>query len=56
LDGTVHNEHVAENPYFFRENSEGLSWGECAAEIGRILYQAGQVADPMLKTIPGKPW
>ncbi|GLA67593.1 hypothetical protein AtubIFM54640_011261 [Aspergillus tubingensis] len=33
---------VAENPYFFCENSEELSWREYAAEIGRILYSAGK--------------
>ncbi|KAI3058775.1 hypothetical protein CBS147353_10668 [Aspergillus niger] len=35
---------VAENPYFFCENSEELSWREYAAEIGRILYSAGKAS------------
>ncbi|OGM49499.1 NAD dependent epimerase/dehydratase family protein [Aspergillus bombycis] len=45
-------EHVAENPYFFCENGQELSWGQCAAEIGRVLHKAGKVADPTPKTIP----
>lgn len=43
---------VAENPYFFCENGEELSWGECAAEIGRILHGTGKVANPAPQTIP----
>ncbi|KAL4888484.1 hypothetical protein BDV59DRAFT_206066 [Aspergillus ambiguus] len=43
---------VAENPYFFCENGEELSWGQCAAEIGRILHKAGKVADQTPNIIP----
>ncbi|OJI96490.1 hypothetical protein ASPVEDRAFT_23499 [Aspergillus versicolor CBS 583.65] len=43
---------VSENPYFFCENGEELSWGQCAERIGRILHKAGKVADPTPKTIP----
>ncbi|GLA18808.1 hypothetical protein BDQ94DRAFT_181589 [Aspergillus welwitschiae] len=43
---------VFPNPYFFCENGQELSWGECAAQIGRILKEAGKVADSTPKTIP----
>ncbi|KAL3483339.1 hypothetical protein BJX62DRAFT_231057 [Aspergillus germanicus] len=46
------NAEVAENPYFFCENGQELSWGECAAEIGRTLHHEGKVADPTPQTIP----
>lgn len=45
---------VGKNPYFFCENGQELSWGQCAAEIGRILHRAGKVADPTPKTIPAE--
>ncbi|KAI9371716.1 NAD(P)-binding protein [Aspergillus egyptiacus] len=47
-------EEVMRNPYFFCENGQELSWKECAAEIGRILHQAGKVPDPTPKTIPSQ--
>lgn len=40
------------SPYFFCENGEELTWGECAAEIGRILHEAGRLPEPTPKTIP----
>lgn len=43
---------LSSNPYFFCNNGEDLSWGECAAEIGRLLHQAGKVKNPETKTIP----
>ncbi|KAL4885468.1 hypothetical protein BJY04DRAFT_214266 [Aspergillus karnatakaensis] len=43
---------VRSNPYFFCENGEELSWGECVAEIGRLLHKAGRVSDPIPRTIP----
>jgi nucleoside-diphosphate-sugar epimerase len=43
---------VAQNPYYFCENGQELSWGECSAEIGRILQKAGCVDEPEPKTIP----
>ncbi|KAJ5334388.1 Phosphatidylethanolamine-binding protein PEBP [Penicillium brevicompactum] len=43
---------VAENPYFFCENGQELSWGKCAAEIGRILKGAGKIGQYAPKTIP----
>ncbi|KAL4744933.1 hypothetical protein BDW72DRAFT_208624 [Aspergillus terricola var. indicus] len=45
-------QEVSKNPYFFCENGEELSWGQCAAEIGRILHKAGKVANPTPQTIP----
>ncbi|KAJ5464016.1 hypothetical protein N7475_007151 [Penicillium sp. IBT 31633x] len=43
---------VTENPYFFCENGQELSWGECAAEIGRILKKAGRINETEPKTVP----
>ena len=45
-------DEVAQNPYFFCENGQELSWGECAAEIGRILKKAGKIGQSTPKTIP----
>ncbi|CAG8191749.1 unnamed protein product [Penicillium olsonii] len=45
-------EDVAKNPYFFCENGQQLSWGKCAAEIGRILKGAGKIGQCAPKTIP----
>lgn len=42
---------VAENPYVFCENGQELSWGECSAEIGRILQKAGRINEAEPKTI-----
>jgi nucleoside-diphosphate-sugar epimerase len=47
---------VAQNPYFFCENGQELSWGECAAEIGRILKNKGRVDESTPKTIPKDHW
>lgn len=45
---------VVQNPYFFCENGQELSWGECAAEYGRILQKEGRISDPTPKTVPEK--
>jgi nucleoside-diphosphate-sugar epimerase len=45
-------EEVLENPYFFCENGEELSWGDCAAEIGRLLTMEGRIDDPEPQTVP----
>jgi nucleoside-diphosphate-sugar epimerase len=45
-------DEVAKNPYFFCENGQELSWGQCAAEIGRILKNAGKIGQSTPKTIP----
>jgi nucleoside-diphosphate-sugar epimerase len=43
---------VLGNPYFFCENGEELSWGDCAAEIGRLLTIQGRIKDPVPQTVP----
>jgi nucleoside-diphosphate-sugar epimerase len=43
---------IHENPYFFCENGCELSWGECAAEIGRVLHQNGHFKSAETRTIP----
>ncbi|PLB48232.1 NAD(P)-binding protein [Aspergillus steynii IBT 23096] len=43
---------LIENPYFFCENGHELSWGECSAEIGRILHKAGRINEAKPKAIP----
>jgi len=43
---------IYENPYFFCENGDELSWGECAAEIGRVLQRNGRAASAESRTIP----
>jgi nucleoside-diphosphate-sugar epimerase len=43
---------IYENPYFFCENSTELSWGQCAAEIGRVLHQNGRIESAETKAIP----
>lgn len=43
---------VMQNPYFSCENGQELSWGECSAEIGRILQKAGRLDEAKPKTIP----
>ncbi|CAO2648706.1 Nn.00g096550.m01.CDS01 [Neocucurbitaria sp. VM-36] len=49
----THNpESIYENPYFFVENGEQLSWGECSAEIGRALHAAGRIESPEPREIP----
>ncbi|KAJ5371613.1 Phosphatidylethanolamine-binding protein PEBP [Penicillium concentricum] len=47
---------VAQNPYFFCENGQELSWGECAAEIGRILKEMGHIDQSTPRSIPEKQW
>ncbi|CRG90693.1 hypothetical protein PISL3812_07738 [Talaromyces islandicus] len=42
---------VNNNPYWFCENGEELSWGECSAEIERALYHAGRIGGPEPKTV-----
>jgi nucleoside-diphosphate-sugar epimerase len=44
--------NIYENPYFFCENGHELSWGECAAEVGRILHRKDRCTSPEIKTIP----
>jgi nucleoside-diphosphate-sugar epimerase len=43
---------IYENPYFFIENGEQLSWGECVAEIGKALHAAGRIEAPEPIEIP----
>lgn len=43
---------IYSNPYFFCENGHELSWGECVAEIGRVLHQAGKTQSAEPKTLP----
>jgi nucleoside-diphosphate-sugar epimerase len=45
-------EKVLENPYWFTENGEELSWASCAATIGKGLQKAGKVQDPTPREIP----
>lgn len=45
-------DQVVQNPYVFCENGNELSWGECSAEIGRILQQEGRISEAEPKTIP----
>ncbi|EPY53056.1 NAD dependent epimerase/dehydratase [Schizosaccharomyces cryophilus OY26] len=45
-------EEVLPNPYWFCENGNELSWNDCAAEIGRVLHQAGKIESPTPRTIP----
>ncbi|PGH15997.1 hypothetical protein AJ80_05340 [Polytolypa hystricis UAMH7299] len=52
LERTPAEEVAASRPYFFCENGEELSWGECAAEIGKILVKEGRLESPTPKTIP----
>lgn len=47
---------IALNSYFFCENGQELSWGECAAEIGLILKSAGRIDQSTPKPIPKEEW
>ncbi|KAJ5781318.1 Phosphatidylethanolamine-binding protein PEBP [Penicillium paradoxum] len=47
---------AAQNPYFFCENGQELSWGECAAEIGRILKSKGRIDQATPQTVPEDHW
>lgn len=47
---------IALNPYFFCENGQELTWGECAAEIGRVLKNTGRIAQSTPKPIPKEQW
>ncbi|KAH8179498.1 NAD(P)H-binding domain-containing protein [Sarocladium implicatum] len=40
------------NHYWFCENGEDLSWGDIAAGIGRVLFEAGRLPEPSVKTLP----
>ncbi|KAF1361482.1 NAD dependent epimerase/dehydratase family protein [Lizonia empirigonia] len=51
LEGTDSTD-IYENPYLFCENGHELSWGECAAEIGRFIHQNGLFEAPEAKPIP----
>jgi nucleoside-diphosphate-sugar epimerase len=46
------SDEIYDNPYFFCENGHELSWGECAAEIGRVLHQTGKIKSAETKAIP----
>lgn len=52
LEQPTSTDSITENPYFFIENGEQLSWGECATEIGKALYAAGKIRSPEPKEIP----
>ncbi|KAK1707119.1 hypothetical protein CaCOL14_011836 [Colletotrichum acutatum] len=43
---------VLKNPYFFVENGEESSWGECAEEIGKALKDAEKIHDASPRQIP----
>ncbi|WBW72038.1 NAD-dependent epimerase/dehydratase [Schizosaccharomyces osmophilus] len=45
-------EEVLPNPYWFCENGNELSWNDCVAEIGRVLYEAGKIESSTPRTIP----
>lgn len=45
-------EEVLVNPYFFCENGTEFSWGEAAAEIGKLLHAAGRLDSPEPRSIP----
>ncbi|EPY53033.1 NAD dependent epimerase/dehydratase [Schizosaccharomyces cryophilus OY26] len=45
-------EEVLPNPYWFCENGNELSWNDCTAEIGRVLYEAGKIESSTPRTIP----
>ncbi|CAG8902620.1 unnamed protein product [Penicillium egyptiacum] len=48
---------IAHNPYFFCENGQELSWGECSAEIGRILKSIGLIiGEATPRPIPKENW
>jgi nucleoside-diphosphate-sugar epimerase len=47
---------IALNPYFFCENGQELSWGECAAEIGRTLKRIGRIDEVTPKPIAKENW
>lgn len=51
LEATAAEEANA-NPYWFCENGQELSWGEIAAEIGRVLYKERRISSSDTKTIP----
>ncbi|KAJ5462211.1 hypothetical protein N7530_010416 [Penicillium desertorum] len=47
---------IALSPYFFCENGQELSWGECAAEIGRTLKRIALIDEVTSKPIPKENW
>ncbi|EKD13267.1 uncharacterized protein L3040_007344 [Drepanopeziza brunnea f. sp. 'multigermtubi'] len=47
-------ERVLENPYWFIENGEELSWKEMAAAVGQALVAAGEIADAAPREIPAE--
>ncbi|CDM33216.1 hypothetical protein DTO013E5_5612 [Penicillium roqueforti] len=47
---------IALNPYFFCENGQELSWGECAAAIGHTLRKTGCITKSTPKPIPKENW
>jgi nucleoside-diphosphate-sugar epimerase len=48
------SDEIYENPYFFCENGQELSWGECAAELGRALHKIGKFESAQTNTISPK--
>lgn len=49
---TTSGDEVLQNPYFFIENGEEVSWEQCAEMIGRSLQGAGRIQDPVPRQIP----
>jgi nucleoside-diphosphate-sugar epimerase len=43
---------VLENPYFFTDSGEEMTWGDGAREIGKALYAAGRIKDPEPRNPP----
>ncbi len=37
---------VLENPYFFTDSGEEMTWGDAARAIGEALHKAGKINDP----------
>jgi nucleoside-diphosphate-sugar epimerase len=52
LHALENNQVDSQNPYFFCNNGEDLSWGECVAEIGRVLHHEGKIKSPETRSIP----
>ncbi|EXJ65766.1 uncharacterized protein A1O5_11007 [Cladophialophora psammophila CBS 110553] len=54
LDWMQHSsaDEVLLNPYFFCSTGQDMAWGDAAAEIGRLLYEAGRIKDPTPRPVP----
>jgi len=48
---TADPRELLENPYFFCENGHESSWLEVSQEVGKALYEAGNIQDPQPRTI-----